>query len=84
MDFIWRNKGALTIAAALTAFLADPKPFIDGTKTIADSGMKNVAAPIVRSVNWTIIVLVLIALCSVVAIAQVLWWRFAARSASMR
>ena len=30
-DFLWRNKGTLAGGAALTAFLADPEPFLDGT-----------------------------------------------------
>ena len=32
MEFVWRHKGTLVIAAALTAFLADPEPFLDGTR----------------------------------------------------
>jgi hypothetical protein len=37
MDFIWRNKGPLAVGTALTAltaFLANPKPFIDGTSQL--------------------------------------------------
>ena len=29
-DFVWRSKDALAVAATLTTFLADPKPFVDG------------------------------------------------------
>jgi hypothetical protein len=39
MDFIWRNKGALTVGATLAAFLEKPEAFIDGgvalTKAVA-------------------------------------------------
>ena len=57
MDFIWRNKGGLTVATALTAFLADPKPFLAGAKGLADSAGEHVVGPIARSVNWTLVVL---------------------------
>jgi hypothetical protein len=35
MDFIWRHKGALTVASVLAAFLTDRASFLDGTKRIA-------------------------------------------------
>ena len=57
MDFVWRNKGALTVAAALTAFLADPKPFVDGTKELGKSVATPVAEHIARSVDWTVVIL---------------------------
>lgn len=53
MDFIWRNKGALTITAVLAAFLADPEPFINGTKDLATE----VADPITRNTNWTLVII---------------------------
>jgi hypothetical protein len=34
MQFIWRHKGTLTVAAVLAAFLADPEPFIYGAKDL--------------------------------------------------
>jgi hypothetical protein len=34
--FVWDHKGALAVGAGLTAFLADPEPFIDGSKQIAE------------------------------------------------
>ncbi len=59
MDFIWKNKGALTVAATLTAFLANPQPFIDGTvdisKTTVESVAKPVAMEIAKNTNWTLI-----------------------------
>jgi hypothetical protein len=57
MDFVWRNKKALAVGAALTAFLADPEPFIDGTAQLADRFARPVAekvgGEIARRVNWT-------------------------------
>ena len=34
-NFVWNNKGALAVGAGLTAFLANPEPFIDGTTNLA-------------------------------------------------
>ena len=53
MDFIWRNKGALTVATLLGTFLADPQAYISGAKQLV---VDPVLAPIVRSTNWTWIV----------------------------
>lgn len=58
MDFVWRNKGALTVAAALTAFLADPKPFVDGGKELSKAVVTPVAEQVARSVDWTVVILV--------------------------
>lgn len=59
MDFVWRNKGSLTVTAALAAFLADPQPFIDGTVDItriaADSTVKPLAAEAAKRINWTVV-----------------------------
>lgn len=66
-DFVWRNKGALTVTAGLTAFLADPKPFLDGaadiTKIVSENAVKplakvpgQVATEAAKSTNWTVVV----------------------------
>lgn len=47
MEFIWRHKGALAVGTALTAFLANPQPFIDGTTEITSTVAENVAKPAV-------------------------------------
>jgi hypothetical protein len=56
-NFIWRNKGALAVGAALTAFVAHPEPFLDGAKDITAIAAQHVARPvaevIARSVDWT-------------------------------
>lgn len=47
MEFVWQHKGALTVTAALGAFLIDPKPFLDGiqdiTKVVAESAVRPIA-----------------------------------------
>jgi len=70
-DFIWRNKGTLAVGAALTAFLNDPQPFIEGTRDLAGmvaqpvaEAAKETARESARRTNWTavwITALVLIA-----------------------
>ncbi len=69
-DFVWRNKGALTITAVAAAFLADPQPFIDGakdlTKVVAENAVKplaevpatvarEAAGEIAKSTNWSLV-----------------------------
>lgn len=49
-EFIWRNKGALAVGAGLTAFLADPEPFIDGAMELPKT--------VVRGTNWTVVIIV--------------------------
>lgn len=64
MDFVWKNKGALTVAATLAAFLSDPEPFINGSRDLAQTVGTSVVKPIAEEVgkrtNWTLIILVLI------------------------
>jgi hypothetical protein len=38
MDFIWCHKGALTVATLLATFVADPGPFLDGTRDLVGLG----------------------------------------------
>jgi hypothetical protein len=67
LEFVWRHKGTLTVAAVLAAFLADPEPFITGAKDLGKVALEQVAGAAVRplaegkrevarGVNWTFIV----------------------------
>jgi len=51
-DFVWRNKGSLAIGAALTAFVASPEEFLDGTReltaTVAEATIQPLAEAAVR------------------------------------
>jgi hypothetical protein len=69
MEFIWRHKGALAVGTALTAFLANPQPFIDGTTqltgTVAENAVRpavvaagNVAQEAAGFVRWTLTIVV--------------------------
>ena len=69
-DFVWRHKGALAVTAVAAAFLADPRPFIDGTKDLTQVVAENAVKPlaevpatvareaageVARGTNWTIV-----------------------------
>jgi hypothetical protein len=70
MDFIWRHKGVLAGGAALTAFLANPQPYLNGTNQLAGTIGENFVRPAVEAagnvaqeaagfVRWTLTILVL-------------------------
>lgn len=82
-DFVWRNKGALAVGAALTAFLADPEPFIAGSRDLAQVVGDVAKEPLreaARGTNWTIVVLSVLAV--VLAMAGIKWrrWLFKPRA----
>jgi hypothetical protein len=65
-EFIWRNKGALAIGTAATAFVASPGAFLDGTQkltaTVAEAAVrplaetpKAVAVEAAKNANWTVL-----------------------------
>lgn len=83
--FVWSNKGALATGTALTAFLANPGPFIDGTKDIAKvagesavgvtkSVGEHVVAPVIGGV-FTVINVVLGMIGVLIAAATALMWK---------
>ena len=53
MDFIWKNKGGLAIASVLATFLGDPQAYFSGAKQLI---IDPIVAPIVKSTNWTLII----------------------------
>ena len=57
-EFIWTHKKSLAVGSVLAAFLADPQPFIDGTrdlaKVAADSTIKPLAEGIASRADWTV------------------------------
>jgi len=69
MEFIWNNKGALAVTAGMTAFIADPEGFLNGTRHLAQVVGENVIAPSVGAVaehvaphvNWTLVTLIMVA-----------------------
>jgi hypothetical protein len=46
MDFVWRNKGALTVTTVLGAFLAEPEVFLGGGRELIGGAAQEAAQPI--------------------------------------
>jgi hypothetical protein len=67
MDFVWKNKGSLLVGTALVAFLADPEPFINGTKDLATVAANAAVEPLAKEIgartNWTLTIGSLAVLC---------------------
>ncbi|MEQ1828056.1 MAG: hypothetical protein ABL921_18995 [Pirellula sp.] len=63
MDFVWKNKGTLMLGTAMAAFLADPEPFLNGTRELADIAAKTAIEPIAKEIgshtNWTMTIIAL-------------------------
>jgi hypothetical protein len=61
MDFIWRNKFALGATAVLGTFLADPQPYLDGTKELVVEGLSRPVSEFgreaARNTDWTLVAL---------------------------
>lgn len=79
MDFIWKNKGALTVASTLSAFLANPQSFIDGAVSLSETAVESVATPvatgIATSLNFKILLqLIVVAVSGLLALK--LWSRY--------
>lgn len=73
LAFIWRHKGALAGGVVLAAFISNPQPYLDGVIQLTDRAGERVIQPIAReaarSVNWTLVALVALALIVIVALA---------------
>jgi len=58
MDFIWRHRGKLATAAVLSAFLANPEPYLNGVLELTDRVSGHTIKPLVEkvasSVNWNL------------------------------
>ena len=55
MDFIWRNKGALAVGTTLSAFLANPEPFINGVQHLGSDVVNKTGDTIGKNTNWTLV-----------------------------
>jgi hypothetical protein len=64
-EFIWRNKGSLAVAATLTAFVASPEEFMNGTQKLAETAGDVAIKPLLElpkvifsNINWTVIAII--------------------------
>ena len=53
MDFIWRNKGALTVSAVLVSFLNDPETYMRGMGELL---VEPAIQPVTENTNWTLVI----------------------------
>jgi hypothetical protein len=67
LDFVWRHKGVLVGGTLLAAFLANPEPFLEGTRIVADNVVRpvaeipgQVAREAAGKTNWTLLLLVIV------------------------
>jgi hypothetical protein len=68
MNFIWRNKGPLALGTSLTAFLANPEAFINGTNRLAGTIGDAAVKPLVQEAGRAISTLIWVALAVVIGI----------------
>ncbi|MFM7317822.1 MAG: hypothetical protein ACKO5E_12830 [bacterium] len=76
MDFIWRNKGPLAVGTTLTAFLAEPKAFIEGSASLAATVGSSLVQPVVqesaKAFSWVInmiLFLIVLTVCGAGSVA---------------
>ncbi|MCR5164371.1 MAG: hypothetical protein K6C40_10170 [Thermoguttaceae bacterium] len=50
MNFIWKNKGALAVGTALTAFLLNPEPFIKGVESLGEKTVTPITTTFIKSI----------------------------------
>jgi hypothetical protein len=68
-EFVWKNKGALAVGAVLTAFVANPEPFLDGakdkTRIAGETVAKPLAVGVAQGTNWTLVFVAVLLMGSV-------------------
>lgn len=61
VNFLWQNKGTLAGGAALATFLANPEPFLNGTRDIASAAGESVVKPVVGGLFTLLNIFVIVA-----------------------
>jgi len=87
MDFLWRHKGILVGGTMLAAFVANPEPFLEGTRIVATNVVRpvaevpgKVAQAVAGNTNWTLLLLVVILIAAgCVAVRYGRRWRLASQ-----
>ncbi len=62
MDFIWRNKGSLAVAAVLITFLNNPEAYIEGILTLPKVAIETPTKELAERTNWTLVVSLVVVL----------------------
>jgi len=70
-SFIWRNKGVIFGSAALAAFLANPEPYINGIRPLAELPIARIA----EATDWTAVFLMATLLLAALAAIRMLLLR---------
>ena len=50
MDWVWKHKAPLAASAAMAAFLANPEPFLNGTRQLGETVSKSLVVPVTNTV----------------------------------
>jgi hypothetical protein len=58
VQYIWRNKGKLSVAAVLATFVANPKPYIDGLSDLSQAAVAPVSDAVASGVrsSWSFMI----------------------------
>jgi hypothetical protein len=75
IDFLWQNKGVLAGGAALTAFLVNPEPYLNGARDLAEVAGESVVKPTVQGL-FTTVYLVLGVVGLLIVAGAVLSWKY--------
>ena len=72
VQYIWRNKGKLSVAAVLATFVANPEPYIDGLSDLSQAAVAPVSGAMAESVrsSWSYLILLVVA-----ATAAIVGWQ---------
>jgi hypothetical protein len=83
--FVWNHKGALAVGSVLGVFIANPRPFLDGTQklaeTVAGAAVKPLAVGVAQNTNWTVIGVMVTAILAITGYlwagmtGRFSWWR---------
>jgi len=87
-NWVWHNKGAITVATVAAAFVVNPEPFINGAVEVVEIGGETVIRPVAeaaaKSLNWNVIVGIPLAALAAWLVGKMLFrkWRVSAAAAS--
>jgi len=82
LAFLWKHRAVLVTGTLLTAFLANPEPFLEGTRIVAENVVRPVAETpgrvlqeVAGKTNWTLLLLVIVLIAAGVVAIKLGCWR---------